>query len=401
MAGADRGSFLLRVSTPPTTSSRAPTLTAPGKVFVGICAPGFGRAQEAQIRVLAALGHACGSLDVAGHDPDPWWTNLCFFSSRRSLGLVQSLCQTHLRSHTWRLHNATGVNAGPRRVSGTRLAQRAMTTRVELTAQATADVSASMERLKIPYDKKGCADLCFATSMIEVGIDIDRLGLLTMFGQPKSASQYIQVAGRVGRDEHDAPGVVFVVLSPYNNRDRSHFEQFSTFHCRLYASVEPVSITPFTPAALERGLAGALSAWIRQAVNPATPADAAAHLAAAIAPLQARVRAGTPQQRNLTRRAAELEQLLTATTHTEWGTLQPGRGYAGFLRPLEDDNPASADSPDAVTTTWLVPTSMRSVDSEAGARAIRHSRSTSAPDVASDRSGPAAADGAAVDEDAF
>src|SRR5690606_21868509 len=107
-----------------------------------------------------------------------------------------------------------------------------------------------------------------------VGVDIDRLGLLTMFGQPKSASQYIQVAGRVGRDEHNAPGVVFVVLSPFNNRDRSHFEQFSSFHRRLYASVEPVSITPFTPAALERGLAGAVAAWIRQATGAANPQDA-------------------------------------------------------------------------------------------------------------------------------
>jgi hypothetical protein len=115
-----------------------------GKLFVGICAPGFGRAQQAQIRVLAALGHAGGSLEEVGHHPDPWWTNLCFFSSRRSLGLVQALCQTHLRGHTWRLHQATGVDAGPRRPSGSRLALRSMANRVELTAQATADVSATM-----------------------------------------------------------------------------------------------------------------------------------------------------------------------------------------------------------------------------------------------------------------
>jgi len=352
---------------------------AVGKVFVGICAPGFGRAQEAQIRVLAALGHAAGSLDVAGHDPDPWWTNLCFFSSRRSLGLIQSLCQTHLRGHTWRLHNATGVDAGPLRATGTRLAQRSMTARVELTAQATGDVSATMERLAVAHTDKGCADLCFATSMIEVGVDIDRLGLLTMFSQPKSASQYIQVAGRVGRDERDAPGVVFVVLSPYNNRDRSHFEQFSTFHRRLYASVEPVSITPFTPAALDRGLAGALTAWLRQAVNPASPAAAVAHFADALAPLETRVRAGSSQGRNLARRAAELHASLSATTHADWGTLRPGRASTGFLRPLGEDAPAAADNADAVTTTWLVPTSMRSVDAEAGARAIRHTKQAAPP----------------------
>jgi hypothetical protein len=349
-----------------------------GKVFVGICAPGFGRAQEAQIRVLAVLGHAGGSLDVAGHNPDPWWTNLCFFSSRRSLGLVQSLCQTHLRGHTWRLHNATGVDAGPLRASGTRLAQRAMTARVELTAQATADVSATMERLSVSHGEKGCADLCFATSMIEVGLDINRLGLLTMFGQPKSASQYIQVAGRVGRDERDAPGVVFVVLSPYNNRDRSHFEQFSTFHRRLYASVEPVSITPFTPAALDRGLAGALTAWIRQAVNPSSPSAAVDHFVDALVPIEARVRSDSPQERNLTRRAAELNRWLANTQHAEWGTLQPGKSSTGFLRPLGEDAPARADNPDAVNTTWLVPTSMRSVDAEAGARAIRHTRTAGA-----------------------
>lgn len=353
--------------------------SAPGKLFVGICAPGFGKAQEAQIRTIAALGHAGGSLDAAGHDADPWWTNLMFFSSRRSLGLVQSLVQTHLRSHSWRLRRATGVDAGPpRQTTGTRLTVRAMLGRVELTAQATSDVSEAMDRLAVPHGAKGAADLCFATSMIEVGVDIDRLGLLTMFGQPKSASQYIQVAGRVGRDEREAPGVVFVILSAYNSRDRSHFEQFSTFHRRLYASVEPVSITPYTPAALERGLAGAMTAWIRQAVNPARPADAATALPAACRTLATRVEAGSIEQRRLLARYQELEAELVATTHEVWGTLQPGRAGSGFLRPLSDAATAGADSPDAINTQWLVPTSMRSVDAEAGARAIYHTKSAAA-----------------------
>ncbi len=347
---------------------------SPGKVFVGISAPGFGKAQEAQIRLLAALSHAAGSLDAAGHPADPWWTNLCFFSSRRSLGLVQSLCQTHLRGHTWRLHQATGVAAGaPRQKTGSRLAQRSMVARVELTAQATADVSEAMQRLEIAYTEKGCADLCFATSMIEVGVDIDRLGLLTMFGQPKSSSQYIQVAGRVGRSEDSAPGVVFVVLSPFNNRDRSHFEQFSTFHQRLYASVEPVSITPFTPAALERGLAGALASWLRNAADPATPAAAVADLDVAVAPLAARTEPGLPQRRNLERQIALLRDELEATTDIMWGVLRPNQPTGGFLRPLGDQPAGEHDSDDA-TTHWLVPTSMRSVDAEAGARTVYHTR---------------------------
>jgi hypothetical protein len=351
---------------------------APGKLFVGICAPGFGKAQEAQVRILAALGHAAGSLDAIGQPADPWWTNLCFFSSRRTLGLVQSLCQTHLRGHSWRLHKATGVHAGPERATGTRMTQRNMVSRIELTAQATSDVSEAMGRLSVPKDERGSADLCFATSMIEVGVDIDRLGLLTMFGQPKSASQYIQVAGRVGRDERNAPGVVFVVLSPYNSRDRSHFEQFSTFHQRLYASVEPVSITPFTPAALERGLAGAIAAWIRQSAYAPTPQAARPSFDQSIGLFERRLPDDGSARRNLDRRAGELKALLDQTTHQEWGILRPNVPSKGFLRPLEEIAPDPADAPDATTTHWLIPTSMRSVDAETGARIVRYLR-TEAP----------------------
>jgi hypothetical protein len=116
------------------------------------------------------------------------------------------------------------------------------------------------------------------------------------------------------------------------------------------------------------------------------------------------VRAGSPQERNLTRRAAELDQLLASTAHTEWGTLRPGRGSTGFLRPLGDDAPAPADNPDAVTTTWLVPMSMRSVDAEAGARAVRHTKPSSTLDAASAAADGTAADGSSrafADEDAF
>lgn len=352
----------------------------PGKVFVGICAPGFGRVQEAQVRALAALSHAAGSLDAMGVRADPWWTNLCFFSSRRSLGLALSVCQTHLRGYTWQMHRATGVHAGaPRATTGSRTAQRTMLAKVELTAQATSDVTEALDRLSITHPNKGAVDLCFATSMIEVGVDVDRLGLLTMFGQPKSASQYIQVAGRVGRDEGDAPGVVFVLLSPYNSRDRSHFEQFTSFHQRLYASVEPVSITPFTPAALDRGLAGALTSWMRQVHPDLGPTQTVSVLKDALAPIAARAKDGSTAARNIARRAGELEALIAATSHQSWGTLRPNRAPDGFLRPLGDDVPL-ADDPDALNTSWSVPTSMRSVDAESGARTIErtHHRATPA-----------------------
>lgn len=359
--------------------------TTAGKVFVPVFAPGFGRFQEAQGRLLAAAGAAAGSLDADGVQADPWWTNLCFFSSRRALGIAVSLCQTHLRGHSWRLFTATDVPAGRPGPTGTRRAMRNLIRRRELTAQATSDVTDAMAELSRRLD--GAAppvDVCLATSMIEVGVDIDRLGLMTIFGQPKSASQYIQVAGRVGRDETNAPGVVFVLLSPFNARDRSHFEQFSTFHRRLYAAVEPVSVTPFTAATLERGLGGALVASLRQTGIP-NPSAARGALAAAYAPVQARTVAGSPERVTLDAEFGRLEAILAGTGHLAWGAVNPKVRNVDFLRFLDD--------PDDGSGVWRAPTSMRSVEGEAGARLVQ--AGAEFPTVA-----PAAA-AAADDEDVF
>ena len=103
-----------------------------------------------------------------------------------------------------------------------------------------------------------------ATSVIEVGVDVERLGLLTIIRQPKTTAQYIQVSGRVGRSPRQGPGLVVTVLNPLSGRDISHYERFSSVHERLYAAVEPASVTPFTDAALTRGLRGTVAAVVRQ-----------------------------------------------------------------------------------------------------------------------------------------
>jgi len=107
-------------------------------------------------------------------------------------------------------------------------------------------------------------DVCLASNMIEVGIDVDRLGLMVITGQPKTNSQYIQVTGRVGRDWVNKPGLVIVAYSPNRARDRSVFETFRANHERMYANVEPASVTPFSLPALERSLHATMVAYIRQ-----------------------------------------------------------------------------------------------------------------------------------------
>src|SRR5690606_1688045 len=99
--------------------------------------------------------------------------------------------------------------------------------------------------------KPDSIDICLASNIIEVGIDIDRLTLLIVAGQPKSTSQYIQVTGRVGRQWKTTPGLAIVLHNMLRPRDRSHFEGFRAYHQCLYAAVEPITVTPYTSSVID------------------------------------------------------------------------------------------------------------------------------------------------------
>jgi hypothetical protein len=106
--------------------------------------------------------------------------------------------------------------------------------------------------------------------MISVGLDIQRLGLMVVLGQPKTNAEYIQATSRVGRDDK-RPGLVVTLLNIHKPRDRSHYERFRYYHETFYRSVEVSSVTPFSARALDRGFAGALVGLARNAVPQLTP----------------------------------------------------------------------------------------------------------------------------------
>ncbi len=134
---------------------------------------------------------------------------------------------------------------------------------------------------------KGVLDVLLATNMISVGVDVDRLGLMAVMGQPQTTAEYIQATSRVGRRH---PGLVAVMLNSARSRDRSHYENFRSFHSALYREVESTSVTPFSSRARDRGLHAVVVALARVLVPAARPNDAASRIEDFVDELTTRVR---------------------------------------------------------------------------------------------------------------
>ena len=343
---------------------------SPARVHMGICATGLGPFTRSQARVFASLAHAVGALSTGNEEAaDYYWTNLTFFGSLRDLGTAKSILTTDLNAYQWNLVRATGVNSGPSKKGEGRYANRFLQS-IELTSASSQSASENLERLERTHTERGCADLALATSVIEVGVDVSRLGLLTIVRQPKTAATYIQVSGRVGRVAKDGPGLVVVILSPLAGRDISHYERFTSFHSRLYEAVEPATVTPFTDAALERGVRGVVASVVRQT----RPME----VAGAQVTAEDTVRAGAVVEKIADRAEALFDQAAAIRVRTQWNLaadeLDAARieslpwgtvnGHTRqFLRVASDIR-----DEDQETVSWSVLTSLRNVDATAGTR---------------------------------
>src|SRR5207302_656255 len=143
---------------------------------------------------------------------------------------------------------------------------------------STDDVAQAKQRLDTVFGRNADpVDVALATNMISVGLDILRLGLMVVQGQPKTAAEYIQATSRIGRD-HARPGLVVVVLNLHKPRDRTHFEQFGNFHKSFYRAVEATSVTPWAARALDRALAAVVVSAARHLDPSLTPDTAVKEL---------------------------------------------------------------------------------------------------------------------------
>jgi hypothetical protein len=228
-----------------------------GRIYLGINAVGLGSLLSAQVRTSASILQAPVTFNI--DERDPWWTLLMFFNNLKDLGYSLSLFQSDIPEYLKVIKNRL-------RLDWQQL--RRLWNILELTGRIRSDqVPQAIAKLEIKTDNpknQYPIDICLASNIIEVGVDIDRLSLMSVISQPKTTSQYIQVTGRVGRRWWERPGLILMLYSPTKPRDRSHFEKFRSYHEKLYAQVEPTSVTPFSPPVLDRALHAIMAAYVRQ-----------------------------------------------------------------------------------------------------------------------------------------
>jgi hypothetical protein len=146
----------------------------------------------------------------------------------------------------------------------------------ELTSRANAsEIPKRLRALDLRYPDHAALAVVLATNMISVGVDVDRLGLMAITGQPQTTAEYIQATSRVGRRY---PGLVAVLYNAARSRDRSHYERFRAYHSALYRQVESTSVTPFSARARDRALHAALISAARMTITDARPNDGAGRI---------------------------------------------------------------------------------------------------------------------------
>lgn len=342
---------------------------APGRLYVGVFATALSSHVTAQIRVMASLLQSVKSLSE--RDPaklDPYWTLMSYFNSLRELGHAATLIRADITDYLnamWdRLEIRPYEANDPRRFIN---ADRELTSRIQ-----SSEIPEVLQQLFVKWDGTKDSqpiDVCLATNMIQVGLDVPRLGLMTVVGQPKTTSEYIQATSRVGRFH---PGLVVTVYNPSKPRDRSHFEHFRSYHQTIYRWVEPTSVTPFAVPVRDRALHALAVTLVRYLggdgartwPQPWKPIEDL--VPKAIEVIVGRVRQIDPDEADAAQR--QLEEIFS-----DWRRNPPPR-YGDF-RPPSSDTPLMYPSGTQKLAEWSEPTyptpsSMRNVDSTCDARVI-------------------------------
>lgn len=213
--------------------------TKPGRLYIGVMGQ-YHTPVFSLVHTSAVLAQAPCELNLSEEAADGYWTQVIYHNSKRELGKTMTLCRDDIPERIKVIASCTER-------------KRRSTEPVEMSANISSkEIPVVLEQLKIRKETKSAIDMLPCTNMFSVGVDVKRLGLIVMNGQPKTTAEYIQASSRVGRD--NIPGLVVAFYSGSKARDRSHYESFIPYHQSLYRAVEPTSVTPYAIPAMERAL---------------------------------------------------------------------------------------------------------------------------------------------------
>lgn len=266
-------------------SVQRPIEAKSGRRYLGVCSPGSSR-PAMLIRIYTAFLTASQALfDRFGEPADPYMTMVGYFNSLRELGGMKRLAEDDVQTRSYRVQMSM--------VKRPALAQRSVNNIRELTSRVSSqDIPKYLDQLEVKFksefdkvtgkyvtkwveNETRAIDVVLATNMLSVGVDVNRLGVMAVNGQPKGTAEYIQATSRVGRA---FPGLVCTVLTWARPRDLSHYETFEHYHATFYKHVEAQSVTPFSPRAMDRGLTGSLLSLMRLDNDAFSPNDGAGKL---------------------------------------------------------------------------------------------------------------------------
>lgn len=236
--------------------------TGADRLYLGLSSSG--RSPKFALQAAtAALLQAAAHLHEQGcksEELDWYWTAVLYFNSLRELGGAHVLLQDDIPRQMAFLTSRLG--------SRQRELERPA---IELSSRVPSrELPEYLAQLGVSFAGGGndpfapdASDAVLASNMISVGVDVSRLGLMIVNGQPKTTAEYIQASSRVGRG---IPGLVLTVYNASRPRDISHFEHFSVYHRALYRGVEATSVTPWAPRARDKALHAVLASAIRHLV---------------------------------------------------------------------------------------------------------------------------------------
>lgn len=325
-----------------------------GRLYVGIMGQGH-TSVTSLVRSAAATCQAPQEIPTLSSEiKDGYWTLLIYHNSKRELGKTMALSRDDIPARAQVIASDE---------SNVRQIDNVEELSANLPGRRIPEVLLQLERQR----GEDAIDILPCTNMISVGVDIKRLGVMMVVGQPKTTSEYIQATSRVGRDR--VPGLVIAIYSPTKPRDRSHYESFVAYHDALYRWVEPTSVTPFALPARERALHAAIVILARHRGGLAAN-DSAEKFDPLVEPmksliewLQARTARAEPAEAAAT--AKHIEKLVNQwSTKASWSRKKHGgplvyNGSAGTqFKPLlcKFENP--------VGDAWRTLDSMRNVDSQ-------------------------------------